>query len=263
MTSRKAQLGLNLVELMIGLLVGMIVLAAMTHVYLNASRGSRDTLNANRLNQDLRAVMDIMVADIRRAGYWGTAASGSNNPFTVRTSPATDFYLSNNCILYSYDATYNAGSVAGTPDAGVDFFGFRLSGGAVQMVQPGTGMNDTSVGCNTLTWQGLTDPAVINVSALTFSTGRPAAGEPGSKCVNANTGASWEVESTAVQTTPACACTNTGICSGYVAPTTGNRMAETRQITISITANHVSDTTLTRTLTESVLVRNNRLYSAP
>jgi prepilin peptidase dependent protein B len=256
MTSRKAQLGLNLVELMIGLVIGLIVLAAMTTVYLNASRGSRDTLNANRLNQDLRAVMDIMVADIRRAGYWGTAAAGTDNPFTVRGGTATDIYVTNGCVLYSYDATYNAASTAGTVDANVDYFGFRLNSNAVWMA---TSFSNTNQACsNNLGWERITDPAVINISALTVSTGRPAVGEQGSQCLNADTGATWTV---GVGGTAA-ACADTAA-TGYVAPTTGNRMAETRQVTIAITANHVADTTLTRTLTESVLVRNNRLYTAP
>lgn len=254
MTSRKAQQGLNLVELMIGLVIGMIVLAAMTTVYLNASRGSRDTLNANRLNQDLRAVMDIMVADIRRAGYWGTAASGSTNPFTVRGGTATDIYVTNGCILYSYDATYNATSTAGTVDANVDYFGFRLNGGAVWMA---TSFSNTNQACtNNLGWQSLTDTNVINVSALTFTTGRPAVGEQGSQCLNANTGATWTEDVGGI--IPAC---EDAIANGMVT-STGDRLAETRQITISITARHVADTTLARTLTESVLVRNNRLCTS-
>jgi prepilin peptidase dependent protein B len=253
--TRRAQLGLNLIELMVGLVVGLVVLAAISTVYLNTARGSRDTMNANRLNQDLRAVMDIMVADIRRAGYWGTAVSGSTNPFTVRTSPATDIFVSAGCILYSYDATYNAASTAGATDAGVDFFGFQLNAGAVQTVTPGTAMNDTSVACNTLTWSNLTDPAVITIDTLTFSTASPGGGEPGSKCVNATTGATWTA---AVSTQAACA---DATAAGYVAPGASDDLAETRQITILITAHHVSDTTLVRTLTESVLVRNNRIIT--
>jgi prepilin peptidase dependent protein B len=255
--SRKAQLGLNLIELMVGLVVGLVVLAAISTVYLNTARGSRDTMNANRLNQDLRAVMDIMVADIRRAGYWGTAVSGSTNPFTVRTSPATDIYVSTiaanqGCILYAYDATYNAASTSGIVDA-VDFFGFRRNAadGSVETVTP----TDTSADCSALAGTKLTDPAVINVSVLTFSTASPGGGEPGSKCVNATTGVTWTA---AVSTQAACLDTTA---TGYVAPGASDDLAETRQITISITANHVSDTTLTRTLTESVLVRNNRIIT--
>jgi prepilin peptidase dependent protein B len=275
--SRKAQLGLNLVELMIGLVVGMIVLAAMTTVYLNTARGSRDTLNANRLNQDLRAVMDIMVSDIRRAGYWGTADAGNTNCFALRTprtanptncaaapvnlpqDVATDIYISdsNRCILYSYDGTYRDGDTTGTPStAGADSFGFRLSGNAVQMLNASSRI-DTDQACTSVaTWNNLTDSSVIRISALTFITSSPGAGQQGSQCLNADTGATWTA---AASSAAACADTTA---AGYVAPGAGNRLAETRQITISITANHVSDTSLQRTLTESVLVRNNRLCTS-
>lgn len=260
-TSRKAQLGLNLVELMIGLVVGMIVLAAMTVVYLNASRGSKDTLNANRLNQDIRAVMDIMVADIRRAGYWATAAIATPNCFTTRTTTATctkvtDLFINNagNCILYSYDATYKTGSVAGPPaQDGIDFFGFRLNGGAVQAVSDaGMSSTDANTVCSTLTWQSLTDSNVINVSALTFS-------ETGSQCLDATDPTkNWTAAGTTV---PPCDSSD----ANYIAavPASGDELAETRQITITITANHVQDNTLSRTLTETVLVRNNRILAAP
>lgn len=254
--SRKAQLGLNLVELMIGLVVGMIVLAAMTVVYLNASRGSKDTLNANRLNQDLRAVMDIMVADIRRAGYWGTAVIATPNPFTNRTAglPApldkvTDLYLSGSCILYSYDATYSGGT-AGTADTAIDFFGFRLNGGAVESITAASNLGNTSTTCaNINNWQDLTDSNVINVSALTFS-------ETDSQCLDATTTTSWTFA--AGDTVPPCDST-----AANYAAASNDTLAETRQITITITANHVKDTTLTRTLTETVLVRNNRILTAP
>lgn len=248
-TSRKAQLGLNLVELMIGLVVGMIVLAAMTVVYLNTTRGSKDTLNANRLNQDIRAVMDIMVSDIRRGGYWGTANGLSANPFTTRTGTATDTYLpSSNCILYSYDATYKDGDTTGTPSAaGVDSFGFRLSGNAVQTLTATSLVNNSNAAvCNnsglTWTWNSLTDSKVINVSALTFST-------EGSQCMNANKDTNadgvndnWVVAAGG----QSAACTDT-TATGYQVPDSGNQLAETRQITITITANYVNPADATDT----------------
>lgn len=252
--SRKAQLGLNLVELMIGLVVGMIVLAAMTSVYLSTARGSKDTLNANRLNQDMRAVMDIMVADIRRSGYWGTAAIATPNPFTVRGGgSATDIYIpSADCVLYSYDATFNGGTV-GTADSGTDFFGFkRTVVGGSGVVWSATNFGNTNqANCTgNLGWQQLTDPKVINFSALTFS-------ETGSQCLDATTSANWTFA--AGDTAPPCA--DAG--AANYAAASGDTLAETRQITITMTATHVNDSTLTRTLTETVLVRNNRILTAP
>ncbi|MDY0013040.1 MAG: hypothetical protein RBS40_09140 [Rhodocyclaceae bacterium] len=246
---RKSQRGINLVELMIGLVVGLIVLAAMSAVYLNTSRGSRDTLNANRLNQDLRAIMDIMVADIRRAGYWGTADTG-NNPFTGGT---TNLAVTSSCILYSYDATYNGGT-AGAQDPGVDFFGFHYGSNAVQMIKPSVNLSSTNTSaCNTTSnWENVSDPNVITVTALSFETG-------GSQCMNTTASPSVTWTTAAGSTSAACADTTA---SGYVAPTSGDVLVETRQVTITLTAQHAQDTTLTRSLTETVLVRNNRILTA-
>lgn len=250
--------GFSLVELMVGVTVGLFVILAMSAVYINASRGSRDSIQANRLNQDMRAVMDIMVADIRRAGYWGSAAAGGTNPFTLRTGTPTDIYVSANCILYSYDATYAGGTT--TADAGVDFFGFRLDSttNTVQMLSSAT-LVDTSTACANTTWENMTDPNVIQVTALTFDT-------IGSRCLaydsdnfnpndasTASYAANWSVST---GTTTACA---TAPPSGTTIPATADTYVETRQINITLTAQHASDTSLTRTLTESVLVRNNRI----
>lgn len=259
--NRKSQHGINLVELMIGLVVGLIVLAAMSAVYLNTARGSRDTLNANRLNQDLRAIMDIMVADIRRAGYWGTADTGAN-PFTNRIIQAapldkiSDIHVSTDCTLYAYDATYNGGTPgASSPDSGVDFFGFRLDGDTVQMIDPADNLGTTaSAGCtNDSLWQNLTDPNAITVTALSFETG-------GSQCMNTTASPSVTWTTAAGATSNACADTTA---TGYTAPTTGDVLVETRQVTITLTAQHAQDSTLTRSLTETVLVRNNRILTVP
>jgi len=68
-------------ELMVGMAVGMLVLLAVTTIYINVLRTSATTLDATRLNQDVSAIMNIMANDIRRAGYWGGAAVNFTNPF--------------------------------------------------------------------------------------------------------------------------------------------------------------------------------------
>ncbi|HHZ71202.1 MAG TPA: hypothetical protein EYN54_13210 [Methylococcaceae bacterium] len=67
--TRKQQAGLTLVELMIGLLVGTIIIAGGLRVFTVVIRGQSDNVKLTRLNQDMRAMMDIMVRDIRRAGF--------------------------------------------------------------------------------------------------------------------------------------------------------------------------------------------------
>jgi type IV pilus assembly protein PilW len=263
--------GFTLIELMVGMTVGLFVVLAMSAVYINALRGSGDATNANRLNQDLRAVMDIIVADVRRAGYWGAAAAGGVNPFSLRTGNATDIYISAGCILYSYDATY-LGGTTGVADTGLDFFGFRLNSNAVQMVT-GNSLNNTASSCGNVTWTGLTDPAAVQITALTFTTVGsqgivfdPANFNPSTLATPAFPGSStfgawWSVTS---GSTPAC---ESAPPSGVTIPASGPNIpiirVELRQINITLTGRSAQDSTFQRTLTESVFVRNNRITTEP
>ena len=71
--------GFTIAELLVGMAVGLLVLLAVTTVYINTLRTSANTLGGTRLNQEMSAIMNIMVNDIRRAGYWGVAATNFNN----------------------------------------------------------------------------------------------------------------------------------------------------------------------------------------
>ena len=257
----RRQAGVSLVELMVGIVVGLIVLLGMSSVYINSARSSRTSATANQLNQDMRAVMDIMVNDIRRSGYWFSPVTGTN-PFTAGTTniQITSPAANNDCILYAYDATH-AGGTAGVVD-GVDRFGFRLDGGVVKTLRSNT-LASTSDACSTGTWDNLTDERAITVTALTMNTG-------GSKCIAfvpgtydatvASTYTAWTTNAGVV----AAACNET-VNNNNVAPSAaasaaaGNNFIETRQINITLSARSSTDNSLTRTLSETVLVRNNRL----
>ena len=258
----KHQRGVSLVELMVGIVVGLIVLLGMSSVYINAARGSRTSTAANQLNQDMRAAMDIMVNDMRRAGFWNATTTGIN-PFTAG---ATNIRITGSCILYSYDATY-VNTAAGVT-AGADIFGYRLNGGVLQVLDPAAGLNSTAAaGCTTDgNWQNLTDGRAMNVSSLTFNTG-------GSKCIayglstyvptNPATFTTWTTN--AGTTGPACnelVNNNLPTASAAASAVATNAFVETRQIRITMVANSLTDATLgARTLNETVLVRNNRVIN--
>ena len=235
--------GVTMIEMMVGILVGLIVLWGMSTVYVNSARGSRTTTSANALNQDMRAVMDIMVGDIRRAGYWSTTVPGVN-PFTAA---ATNLRVAADCVLYSYDATH-AGGVAGVVNAGIDFFGFRWDSvnQVAQTLDPAANPASTATACNAATWQNLTDNQVIRITNMSFDTA-------GSQCMA-------YVKTSYNPTNVATFWPNNSLCdpATSVAPP-GALFVETRLVNITLTASSVADPTLTRSLTEAVLVRNNRL----
>jgi len=259
---KRHQRGFSLVELMVGLTISLFVLMGISSVYLNTSTGSRTTSNAARLNQDLRAVMDIMVNDIRRAGYWGTSASGSSNPFATATTIPT-ISQTGGCILYAYDATY-AGGTAGVVDAGIDFFGFRLSGGALQTLDQANSatLNDTTTSCTAVAWQNLTDERAMTVTALTLDT-------VGSQCIafvpatySVSDSTTYQQWTTAAGSGEACSATASGAPTTYPSTAT-NTFVETRQINITLAATSKLDPSLSASLTDTALVRNNRVIFTP
>ena len=68
--------GLSLVELLVGIAIGLSSSPpAATVVSRHAAREPRAAARS-RLMQDLRTAADLVARDLRRAGYWGAAASG-------------------------------------------------------------------------------------------------------------------------------------------------------------------------------------------
>ena len=65
---RRAQRGLSLVELMVGVAVGLFVVAGASFVVATQLGDNRRLLLETQIQQDLRATMDIITRELRRAG---------------------------------------------------------------------------------------------------------------------------------------------------------------------------------------------------
>ena len=115
--------GFSLIEMMVSMTVGLILMSGIIGVFANSVKSNADNLKHIRLNQELRAIMDVMSRDIRRAGYWSDADGTTNNPYGSITFSAT-----NQCITYSYDD----GDGDAVPE-NEDKFGFRLNSEAVEI----------------------------------------------------------------------------------------------------------------------------------
>jgi prepilin peptidase dependent protein B len=153
--------GLSLVELLIGVAIGL-VLAAATATFLAGSlRDNRSLLLESRLMQDLRTAADVVARDLRRAGYWADAAAGVWSPGA--SGVATNPYLA----LAPATAASDAASFAYSRDAvengavdGNEQFGFRLRNGVIEM-QLGAA-----------NWQALTDSTSLTVTAFAVTPSR-------------------------------------------------------------------------------------------
>jgi type IV pilus assembly protein PilW len=146
--------GLSMVELLVGTAVGLLVVAAGSALVAQHVHENRALMIEMRLMQDLRAAADIVLRDLRRAGYWAHAASGVAvdgdaglaNPYAQMAPDASASDAVR--FRYSRDAAEN--------DAvdGNEQFGFRLHNGALELQ-----LGDAN-------WQALTDATILAVTAF-------------------------------------------------------------------------------------------------
>lgn len=96
-TPRRAQRGLTLIELMVGLTLGMIVATALLTLFANASRNGSNLQRASTHIENGRYAVELLREDLQMAGYYGetpTAASTWQVPDPCATDPAGAFVAS-------------------------------------------------------------------------------------------------------------------------------------------------------------------------
>lgn len=143
----RRQRGISLVELLVGVTVGLFVAAAAGMLVATQLADNRKLLAETQLQQDLRSAVDIMTRELRRSGYsdaasewvWPPTTLGENAFATVTLTGTTQ-------IVFKYRrAAFDEGP-----------YGFRYDSTAqtIQSQLGGTG------------WQELTDPRAVKVTAF-------------------------------------------------------------------------------------------------
>ena len=261
--SRQSQRGVTLTELLVGMAVGLIVIGGAISIYVSTIQGSNSTLRASKLNQELNALMSVIVNDVRRAGFWGDIDMNAlgDNPFSQSGATALvvrDDMASNtaqaatgqgSCIVYAYDATYLAGNTPGTVET-TDLFGFRLNGTVAQMRQVGVVDGTNCVGgsctsCTNGTWADVTDPNLIEITQLTFDLANSMClngSEPDTVDDNGDGTVDDDAEYDCYTTVPAAG--------------SGDVTIETREVTVTIAGRLAADTATQASVTQSTRVRN-------
>lgn len=142
--------GLTLVELLVGIVVGLVVLSAAGGAMISYIKSYNDNQKILNLNQNMRGVMDVMAREIRRAGYMSSDISAMQNtlPDTRLFKPNPFFNpdndlaihtydgVENSCITFSYDLNKNLTVESSGPN---ERFGFRLVDKKIQMRKSGGG----------------------------------------------------------------------------------------------------------------------------
>jgi type IV pilus assembly protein PilW len=211
---------------MVSLTIGLAVLGGVLAMLTNSMRANAQTVSAIRLNQEMRAAMDLLVREVRRAGY--LSRTGSEYPLTEKCRNFA--YIGNGQTFenfvrildggarmeFQYDADTNC-----ELNANDESFGFKLEGGTLKYTRNALDA--------TPDWQPLTDPNVTTITALSF-------------CY-------WPSLSTQ--------------CLTQVPPDakvtlTGTTQASVYAVRITMSAQIRNDATSSRRLTETIRVRNDR-----
>ena len=107
---RRHQRGLSLVELMVGVAVGLFIVAGATMLAASQLAGNRQLLVETQVQQDLRAAADIITRELRRAGYrpqaekliW-SAQSPATEPVPNLRAGLRDPPVSGDVVSYNYE----------------------------------------------------------------------------------------------------------------------------------------------------------------
>lgn len=162
LSRRSGQGGLGLIELMVGITVGLIVVAGASVLMTNQVNEHRRLMLETQVQQDLRAVADLVLRDLRRSGYWAlpqngiwapAAAGAASNPYTFTTpQEAAD---AGSIVEYSYSSG-KTDDEDGTRDDSTERFGFKRQDDILKF----------RVGN---AWQPLTDPGTLIVTDFTVN----------------------------------------------------------------------------------------------
>lgn len=171
--SRRQQFGLSLVELMVGITVGLIVAAGASLVAVNQITEHRRLMLETQVQQDLRTAADLLQQDMRRAGFRGQADLGVWAPpsavgsmqeqvaQTASTNPYSPLTVSQDGSTVTF--LYAGKNSTNTPAANENF-GFKWDKTSLVLyTQLGIGADGQP------NWQPITDPDSLQILNFTVS----------------------------------------------------------------------------------------------
>jgi len=141
-------LGLSLVELMVGIAVGLFVVAAAAMLVSTQLNDNRRVLLETQLQQDLRATADIITRELRRSGHWENAQSFLGAP------PADNPYAS---VAFDADVPHEVGFTYFRPPSGAVPYGYTKQDSVLRTLL-GAGV-----------WQDLTDANTLRITSFNIT----------------------------------------------------------------------------------------------
>ncbi len=142
----KNQNGFSLIEIMVGITIGMVVLAGAGTMFFSTFRANLDNVKQQRFEQSVQVLMSTMAANIRRAGY---SVATSLTP----QANGQYFHAQVNCITFSYEM-----------DGAERFYGYKVENKSVYAYdQPKASGNANCV--NLTNWVAMTETNSLEVTA--------------------------------------------------------------------------------------------------
>lgn len=154
---RRRQGGLSVVELMVGVTLGLFVVAATALMTSSQLSDNRRLLVETQLQQDLRAAVDIVTRELRRAAYWqqseeGTWYEGRTTPIQSNLFAAITPASGDNLTEVNFSYRRRSG------DEGP--YGFKVEADAIKSMIANQ-------------WHALTDVKVMRVTNLDIDLSAP------------------------------------------------------------------------------------------
>jgi type II secretory pathway component PulJ len=262
--------GLGLIELLVALAIGLLVTLGVAVFFGNTISSAQDSIKSARIQNDMSNIVDLMAAEIRRSGYWGSGdLSTVEDPNLSVISPT--------CVVFYYDRNNDGVKDTGSTSGGVvtsigEFGGFKLLNGDVWTREVCNPASDACMSSCTNTnqiWTRMNDENYTTITALAFDS-------VGSKCLtlSADTSKNLDFSEVTSGTDFRCPCTNdtgisfydypaygSGSCTGSNIPSTANedRVISIRQVNIDITGQSSDDALIRATSSATVRVGNNHI----
>lgn len=193
------QAGFSLVELMVALVAGLIVSAALVAFTMSSFRSNGEYVLSTRLTQELRNSLDLVMRDLRRAGYdegaLGRMAQGTMSPFSPMHVD-----VDAECVVYAYDRDTQNDEV-NFADGEIDLGNGEVralrrveveyNGADVGVIEYAVSVEDNRPDCDGETadydqfppacnddsqWCALSDPAILNITEFALADNRTTVG---------------------------------------------------------------------------------------
>lgn len=164
---RSRQRGLSLVEIMVGMTVGLILMAGIIQIFVSSKQGYRIQTALSRLQENGRFAINFISRDIRSAGFFGCA--GNTTRLVNTLNNANQYTWDFSTALQGFEATGNdtwvpaLDSSITDPLGGRDIITLRHALGGLAAVESPF-MSNTSAALHINTGNGLSQGDIVMVS---------------------------------------------------------------------------------------------------